>query len=151
MEKEIWKNVSKGVALINVYDHNNAEVQRMVRSQKTIEVTEKERLHLNTERAMRPGTDVFSSGAMVPVQLLETTSDKAEIEANPNQLTDKDITELLSLQWKKFDTAIADVTNIQALERLYDMADADDNTTVRQLDAIKARILEVYPAHIFED
>lgn len=150
-EKEIWKNVSRGVTLVNVYDHNGQQVQKMVRSGKTIEVTEKERMYLNTDRAMTPGTDVFTSGAMVPENLPDSTSDKEEIKANPNQVDAKGLEELLGLQWQKFDKALEEITNAQVLERLHDEAEADESTTVRQLDSIKARLLTVNPSHVFDD
>jgi len=151
MEKEIWKNSSRGMTLINVYDHDGKEIQKMVRAGKTIEVTERERLHLNTDRALTPGNDVFSAGFMIPVDLPDSTSDKAAIESNPNQLTEAALLDLLGLAWQKFDKALAEITNIQGLTRLYDLAEADDSTTVRQLDSVKARILEVHPSHIFDD
>lgn len=151
VEKEIWKNVSRGVTLVNVYDHNGQQVQRMVRSGKTIEVTPKERMYLNTDRAMVEGTDVFTSGAMVPESLPEDTPDKEEIEANPNQVSEEGLADLLELKWQKFDAALEQITNAQVLERLHDEAEADEGTTVRQLDAIKARLLNVSPSHVFDD
>lgn len=151
MAKEIWKNSTKGTILVNVRDHNGAEVQKVVRSGKTIQLSAEERIYMNTERAMNPDNDVFNSGAMTAVILDEETPDAAEIKANPNQVTEEDLDEMLDFQWQKFDKALADISNLNALLRLYEKADADEGSTVRQLKSIKARVHEVDPSYLFDE
>jgi len=141
---ETWKNTGKGMISINRKNPEGREESIIVRPGHTVELTEKDRKYRNVERANNPGNDVFSRGFLQPVELLDEKS-IAEVAANPNILNEDDIEALFDLDWRKFDSEVAKISNTATVERLLSVAQDSDSTTARQVDVIENRLVELQP------
>lgn len=148
-KKEIWKNNSKGQALVLKYDRLGNLNHELVRSGGKVDVSPDERL-LNQDRAASSSLDIFANGIMVPVRLVDGAEGAEEIAANPNLKTDEDLHEMFKLHWTKFDEEIASISNSTTLNRLLEIAYEKD-ATVRQVNSIKAHLVEVDPSSVYEE
>lgn len=142
-EKETWRNATKG--RVAVLKHNGRGVldHELVSGGKTVLLTQAERI-INQDMAATEELDVFKNGTMVPVRLLDTTEDAKEIASNPNLKSEQDLRDMFKLQWKKFETEVAEISNLTTLLRLKEIAQEGD-ATVRQVNVIESRIADVDP------
>lgn len=148
-KKEIWKNNSKGQALVLKYDRQGNLNHELVRSGGKVDVSPDERM-LNQDRAADDSLDIFANGIMVPVRLIDGAEGFEEIASNPNLKTDEDLHEMFKLPWKKFDTELAVISNSTTLNRLLEIAYEKD-ATVRQVNGIKERLVAVDPSSVYEE
>lgn len=149
LEKETWKNASRGRVAVLKYNNKGDLEHELVRSGGRVILTPDERF-VNQERAVSDEVDVFKNGFLVPVKLVDGNEDNVEIASNPNLKTEEELRDLFKLQWKKFEAAIEDISNVNTLERLRDIAQEGD-ATVRQVNVIEARIVAVDPSKSVPD
>lgn len=146
--KEQWKNVSRGTALVNVYDHTgNGVSQEVIRAGRTVVISPEERRLLNQDRTADLANDLFGNGTLRPVSLADDSDDLVE---NPNHMTEDDMRDVFSIRnHLQFKAALADISSVPVLQRLLFLADADDgdekglNPTVKQRENIVARLDEL--------
>lgn len=147
--KETWKNATLGRVAVAKIDRRGDIDHELVSGGGKILLTTDERI-MNQEMAANDELDVFKNGTMVPVRLLDTTEDAAEIASNPNLKSEEDLRNMFKLQWKKFETECATLSNLTTLLRLKEIAQEGD-ATVRQVNVIEARIAEVDPNAVVVD
>jgi len=146
--KEQWQNVSRGVALVNIYDRTgNGVEQEVVRGGKKVTISAEERRLLNQDRAADNDLDIFSNGVLRPVSLADDSDDLTE---NPNHMTEGEMRDIFgNRNHLQFKAALADISSVPILQRLLFLADTDDggedslNPTVKQRENIVARLDEV--------
>jgi len=144
--KEQWKNVSRGIALVNVYDSTGNRVdQEIVRSGRTVVLSPEERRLLNQDRTASDSLDIFSNGVLRPLSLADDSEDLSE---NPNHMTEGDMRDIFSLRnHLKFKSALSEIESVPVLQRLLFLVDNDDdegdeslNPTVKQRESIVTRL-----------
>lgn len=146
--REQWQNVSKGTALVNVYDRTgNGVEQEVVRAGRTVVLSAEERRLLNQDRTADPELDIFGNGILRPLTLADDSEDLVD---NPNHMTEADMREIFTLRnHLQFKAALAEISSIPVLQRLLFLADTDDdgenslNPTVKQRENIVARLDEL--------
>lgn len=148
-ERETWRNSTKGKHAVLKFDRWGNEVHEMVRPGQAVSLSPEER-SLNMDRAADESLDVFKNGTFVPVRLLDGTEDAAEIASNPNLKSEGELEALFDLHWKKFEKEVSEITNANALVRLYELAEERD-ATVKQVKVIETAIKTVDPTYIFGD
>lgn len=141
---EIWKNVSRGRRGIIKFDNFGKITHELVGAGKTVRLTRDERLYYQRNVATDE-LDIFKNGALVPVQLVDE-EDKREIANNPNLMGDDELQALFKLQWKRFESEIAKITNPYALERMIEFAEENENVSYKKMTVIQARLDEVKEA-----
>lgn len=143
--REQWQNVSKGTALVNVYDRTgNGVEQEVVRAGRTVVLSAEERRLLNQNQTPDPELDIFGNGILRPLTLAEDSEDLAK---NPNHMTESDIREVFTLRnHLQFKAALEGISSVSVLQRLLFLADSDEdgegslNPTVKQRENIVARL-----------
>lgn len=143
--KETWENATDGYIVVATLDRKGDKSHEIVPAGRTVAIAYEDRV-MNQDMAADETLDVFKNGSMVPVRLLDTSEDKAEIADNPNLKTEGDLREMFNLHWKQFDTEVASIGNKTTLLRLKQLAQDDDTgATVRQVNAIEGRLHELEP------
>jgi len=149
--RESWRNASEGYVVVGLYDRRGDVEHQIIPAGGTILLTPEDR-SMSQDAAASEDLDIFSNGMMVPVRLLETTEDKAEIESNPNLKSEDDLKEMFSLQWKKFEAEVGLIGNVTTLSRLKQLAQSEGiDATVRQVNTIESRINELNPESAVTD
>lgn len=136
LEKESWMNSTKGLVQVRKFDSRGQESVELVRSGKQILLTPDERVALNSDRAATDKQDNFKNGTMVPVRLLDSTEDAAEIASNPNLKSEGDLEAMVASHHKTFEKDLEAVTNVSTLKRLREVAIEKDSSVgrVRKID-----------------
>jgi hypothetical protein len=144
-ELETWENVTRGKVSILKYDQLGKEYTQLVAGGRKFSLTREERV-LNQDRAANEELDIFQNGTLNVVRLLDGDEDGAMFANNPNMMAESDINELFKVKSvKAFEAKLGEVTNLNTLERIREVADGLDNVTVRQIAAIEDRIEAVTP------
>lgn len=141
---ETWRNVTAGRFVLTRHSAlTNQRQYEMIGPGKTFHVTPTER-RLNQELAADDELDSFLNGTLQPVRLLDGTEEG--LLNNPNHIADDDVAGMFKLHHKTFGARLQQITNTAILNRMLEVAREDDvNATVRQVEAIQARIREVDP------
>jgi hypothetical protein len=142
--RETWRNETRGRVGVVRFDRRGELTHELIRGGGTVYLTPDERA-LNQDRAATEQLDVFKNGTMVPVKLLDSSENAAEILANPNLKSEQDLRDLFKLQWKKFEVEVGKISNETTLNRLKDIAREGD-ATIKQVSVIEARLAEVNPS-----
>lgn len=140
-EVETWKSAIAGTIGILKLDRLGALKEEVVRPGGTVTLTPDERI-MNQDRAASTDSDVFKNGFLTPVRLIDATEDKADIDANPNLMSDEDLHATLKLHWKQLPAKLEAITNKITLGRLLAIANEDD-ATVKTVAAIQTRLDEL--------
>lgn len=146
-EKETWTSTRAGDLYLETIDAQGNLKTTVVRSGGKITLTPMER-QINQERAYSDDVDFFKNGALVPVRLLESAEDYAEIANNPNHIDEKDMLDILKLNTNALKKRLSEVTNDQAVERMLELARDEDNDldiTMAKFRAIENRLTELRP------
>lgn len=147
-DTERWKNVTTGTRWFMLQDQFGRPVDKVIRPGQTVEVDPEVR-RMNSDAAAGPDLDIFRNGDLQPVRLIEGHEDVAAVTANPNTRGEAELEAMFGLHWKKFEAEVSAITNLTLLNRLLDIA-TEQNSTVRQVEVIKARIAEVNPVRVAE-
>lgn len=140
---ETWKNSTAGRVVLKKFNQRGELSDEMMSGGKVFHIKPQER-RINQEMAATPELDMFSNGQLTPVRLIETEEDAKEIASNPNLLSESDMKDLYKGHWKTFESKVAEISNINTLERLLEIGSEVD-AKVRQIDVIKARVEELNP------
>lgn len=146
--KETWTNPGGGLVYILTYDPAGKLRSTPVRAGKQVTLSIEER-KINQDRAASENSDIFTNGSLIPVRLVETADDYAEIASNPNLIDEDDMRSLFKLKGAAFKEKLAKISNESALDRILqiaEQADSDDSdikVTMVQFKAIEKRINEV--------
>lgn len=139
--QETWKNVTlstHGVTRLDSYGKRSSE---LVGPGKLVDLSTEERAYYQRSVAQEE-LDIFTNGCLIPVRLFDDDA-KAEFASNPNLLSEDELTGMFKLQWKKFESEVAKISNIYALERMVRFADNSEDVTVKKYEVVKNRLEEL--------
>lgn len=148
-ELETWKNVTKGRIVVQRLGAAGQRRVEILTSGRVVHLSPQER-RINQELAATDQLDIFQNGALQPVRL--GTSDEAvALAANPNHLKDEEAVALFGSHWKTFEKRVNQISNVSAIERLIELSGSTDvDATVRQVEFLRARLLELQPTDVEE-
>lgn len=137
-DMEIWQATN---ARFGIWKFNRAGQPEAyaVKPNQKVSISVAERQYNDDMNRDRPNTGggPFKNGYLMPVQLVETAEDYAEVVDNPNHLSDDDIKALLKVKQADFAERIEEMENKALLERIYEIASNTDSVTMS-----KMRLLE---------
>lgn len=136
--REIWKSGIAGTISVLKFNRRGELASEVVRSGQACTLTTEERI-INQEKAATADLDIFKNGMMVPVRILDDAEDAAEIAANPNLMAESEMNDLFKAHWKTFENRVAQVSNPIVIQRLLQIAEAQD-ATVKQVNVLKVRM-----------
>ena len=141
---EAWKNATPAMIYVLKYNRRGDLASERVEPGQILNIYEDER-KINQEMASSRNKDFFSNGTLVPIRMIEDAEDLEEIRSNANLMTDEQMETILKQkQWKKFDAALAEVTNPLVLRRMLEIARSEEiDATHRQLTTIETRLQEL--------
>jgi hypothetical protein len=146
-ELETWRNASNGKAWVWVHNQIGERQDRQVPAGGKVQLTSVDR-QLNQEMAADDSLDLFKNGILVPIRLVEDAEDFADIEDNPNHITEEEVLALFDAPWKTFDKQINEITNRATIERMVSLAEGNEvdaegeslvDATMRQVKVLRAR------------
>ena len=144
-DSEVWRNVSKGTAVVYRFDHKGHLKDESVRGGSDVTLTSDER-KINQQRARDASNDAFSNGMLQPIRLLDTVEDYESIASNPNHIGEDEMQKLFKLPVAKFRDRINEITNIVAMERIRELAnDEETGAKLPLVNAANARYEELAP------
>lgn len=129
-EQETWENVGLGGIQIFKFGRNGNPEAHIVKGGGKISLSPDERVY-NQDVASNDLGDFFRNGAMMPVRLVETAADYAEIVENPNHYADSDIQKLLTLKVGELRSKLAEIDNPVTVRRIHEIASETDLTTTK--------------------
>lgn len=141
---EAWKNETAGTVVVKKLDHRGElNKTELVRGGGVVHLSTEER-RMNQEMAANQRQDVFSTGVLTPVHLLDTAEDAKEIASNPNLLSEDDMRALVKGHPKTFEKRLSEIVNPTTLQRLMAIA-KDEDASFKRVEAIKDRLRGVSP------
>lgn len=147
--KETWRNATAGYVVVAKINRKGDLDHEIIPGGKSVILSYDERM-LNSEGAALESLDVFKNGTMVPVRFADDSEDIAEIQSNPNLKSEDELRALFKLQWKKFESEVATISNVTTLNRMKEIAGEGD-ATVRQVNVIESRMGEIAPEEAVVD
>lgn len=143
VDSEVWKNVSKGTAIVKRYDAQGHLQKETIRSGATFSVSTEERL-MHQQGVRNVENDAYTNGMFQPVKLLDSAEDYQSIASNPNHIEESEMQALFELPVAKFRERIGMITNALAMDRIVEIAH-DENTNARLplVKAADARLAEL--------
>ncbi len=150
---ETWKNEGAATVFLRKLDrHGDLSEVVLVRGRGVVHLSEEER-RLNQDLIVDAKYDWFKNGTFTPVRILPEAADADEIASNPNTLSEEDMRELVRTRGavgdKRFSKRLAETTNPITLDRLREIAQAED-ASISRMRAIEDRIGEVAPTGAME-
>ncbi len=151
---ERWKSTIDGEVWIKQFDRRGEIISVRVQGGREFRVLPEER-KMYQEDVLEVKNDPFQNGMLIPLQLVEGASDYEELKDNPNHITEGDMRSLLENP-KALDAlkaGVARVSNPTTLVRLLTIAETDPelDTTLKQLQVIRARLQQVQQADEYEE
>ncbi len=137
---ETWQSQARGRIVVKKRGEYGVEVEEMIPGGRTLHITHADR-RMNQERAASSDLDVFSNGMLAPIRLGGSAD---EFEQNANHLTESDMVALVKTHPKTFDKRLSEITNPVVIERLLEIAKAED-CTVKRVEALEAALDAVNP------
>lgn len=149
---ESWQNTSKGRVLIRRFDARRGMLgSELVAGGRTFHITPEDR-RINQEMAATAELDIFTNGLLHPVRLIESEEDAKELAANPNLMSETEMKAMFGLHHKQFPKRLGELTNVNALTRLLELAlDEDSKATHKQVELIKERLRVIDPGLFVDD
>lgn len=150
MKLEHWRNPHRNRVQVQMTDERGNMSAVLVGPGKNIHIKPEDRRY-NSELAFNADMDVFKNGSLTPVRLIEGDEDEAEISANPNHIGEEEMHKLLKEHHKKFDARLAEITNTSTVERMLEIATAEDaDVTVRVVSKLRERLEKLQPSNVTE-
>lgn len=142
---EVWQSAVGSRHWVRRFSPNGQTTTTLIAPHQKFEITPAER-RLNQSMAASLELDLFANGTFVAVTLSDDTPDVEEIESNPNNLSDDDLRGFFKLHPSTFRKRIGELNNVPALQTLLGLCDDEDvKATVKQQEAIEARLEEISP------
>lgn len=129
-EQETWENVGLGGIQIFKFGRNGNPEPFIVKGGAKISLTPDERVY-NQDVASTEAGNFFGNGSLMPVRLVDTAADYAEIVENPNHYADSDIEKLLALKVGELRAKLAEIDNPVTIRRVHEVAANTDLTTTK--------------------
>lgn len=138
---EVWENPNNCMVGIAGLDHRGNQLHKVVAPHRKVNVTPEER-ELTESMTVSDESNPFKNGLLRPVRLVEN-HDFLPATETPNQKSDDDLKELFKKSGVAFKKSLVEIDSALTLGRLH--AIGEDQGSVKQLEAIRARLEEVAP------
>lgn len=138
---EIWENVTEALLGLLKLDHRGANAEVLVRGGGKVTLTPEER---EINEAMIPDEkfNPFRNGMLRAVKLTDSP-DATPVDSSA-ALSDEELAEFFKKPAAAFSKALKEVESSVLLQRLVTHGEQNE-ATVKQVDAVKARLAEVDP------
>jgi hypothetical protein len=134
---ETWSNAGQSMVYITRIGEYGRRESELIYGGKVFAISPQER-RINQSMCHDPVNDPFTNGTFKPIALLEDEPDSVALRANPNVLDDDRIDELFALSGDDFKQRVVEITNVNAVDRLIDLAgDPHSGATVAQLEVLR--------------
>jgi hypothetical protein len=136
---ETWRNETAGLITVNRVGEYGRPVVDVIDAGRTFQVTPQER-RMNQNACYSRELDIFTNGALRPIDLLEGEPDTELLRKNPNTFTDDELKRVFALDGVHFVERIGLISNAGAISRILELArDPAYGATLAQYEAIRAR------------
>jgi hypothetical protein len=143
-ELEVWENASHSQLYIQKYDSRGNIVHEAIQGRRRVSISSDER-RLNQDLAATPEQDFFANGTLVPVKLIESEADTAELKGNANAMNDEDMKAVFKLALRPFGEKVDAISNPIVIRRLLEVA-SDVDASIKQVEKLQARLAGLIPA-----
>ncbi len=146
---ETWKSNAAGMATIK--KSVDGKLQPLtLRGRRVFHVTPNER-RMNEAEHATDALNPWKNGTFTAVRLIDSEADAEEIKANPHQMTEQDMKDLLLGHHKTFDKRVAEISNVAILKVMRALADEmdDPSPSVKKVAVLEARVKELDPNATF--
>lgn len=149
LDKEVWQNVSKGYVSIFKLDNRGNRIDELIPPGGKTHLLPDERI-MNHEICLDDKFDVFQNGILHPVRIVDSSDDYVSVSGNPNHVGESELKELLKLHAATLRKRLKDMTALPAVQRLLELAEADEDTKQSTLTVISERLAELdqSPHHV---
>lgn len=138
---ETWENVAKGRIQIWKMGRQGQPEAFVLPPGGKVTLTPEDRLY-NQDIALTEFGDFFRNGTLMPVRLVDTAVDYAEVADNPNHLAQSDIEDLIKAKVADLRVKLAEITNPVTMARIHEIADEMDLTASKRA-AVEERYAEL--------
>lgn len=136
---ETWRNETAGLITINRVGEYGRPIVDLIDAGRTFQLTPQER-RMNQNACYSRELDIFTNGALRPIDLLDGEPDTELLRKNPNTFTDAELQRIFALSGDHFVERIGQVSNVGAVARILDLArDPAYGATLAQYEAIRSR------------
>lgn len=140
---EIWENPTESLVALIKLDHRGVQIDALVQAGRKIHLTPEER-EINEGLVAEDKLNPFRNGLLRPIKLIKNDPDVADAVITANARSDSELLEILKKSGAVFNRAIGEMDSEVTLRRLEALA-ADADGTLKQVEAIKARLEVVSP------
>ena len=147
MAQEIWKNPTSMDIWVPVSEKRTGKLrlQKVPPAGGTISIDEEDRRDNVSRHYFDPSANVFTNGSLIPVKLIDSAEDYAEVASNPNFLSEGDIEKAIKGPVKGLRDTLEEVSNLQVAVRFQEVADDLGNVSDAKSKAIKERVTSLRP------
>lgn len=142
-ETESWKSAIAGLVVLKKYNQKGHLEEFPVIAGRVFQITPHER-RINQEETAGDDLDPFLNGMLVPVRLLDSEPETAELKANTNAMSETAMKALFRSQKPTFAKKVGEISNTITLRRLLEVAEEVD-ASMAQYKIIQERIADVNP------
>lgn len=142
---ETWNSSIDGVVWLKKFDRRGDIIEEQVKPHGKVILTPEERRY-NQEMVAESSLDPFLNGMLIPIKLVESSDDYAELRGNPNHLTEDDMRGLLENPKDLAGLAsnVAKVSNPTTLQRMIALAESEEvDATIRQVSVLRQRLADL--------
>lgn len=143
---ELWENTGLGRVMVWRNEGAGVWTHEPIRGGRTVALTPQERRY-NQAKIATHKQDPFANGTLVNVTLVEGEPDNEKILANPNQLRDDDMAELVDGPWAKLQAFLDRCESRQVVQRMLAMA-TEKESSGKTVDRIQKRLDVLAPDRI---
>lgn len=144
VDVETWEHMVAGETWITRFDRfGNVLPQKLQGKGRTFQVTPEER-RAHEGKCAHPSLNPYRNGRCVPVKLVDSAPETAELKANPDAMTETAMKALFNSQIATFNKKVGAITNVLTLQRLLEVAEEVDAKS-SQIKTIQARIEAIQP------
>lgn len=136
---ETWENIAPYQSAIIRIDVRGDEKAEVIQGRRQFLLTTQDRI-ITESKVLDEANDPFKNGAFRPI----VVPDDITIASNPNALSDEDIQKILragsAVAWQEW---MATLDSIATLRRMLELAEAEDDLSLKRFRDIEQRIIEV--------
>ena len=135
---ETWENIATRQNAIIRLDARGEERQEVITGRRSFMLTTEERL-ITENKILDAKNNPFKNGDFRPV----IVPDSVSIETNPNALSDEEILQMFRVSEAAWPQLLDTIDSIATLRRMLDMAEEQDDLTMRRYRDMEERLIAV--------
>lgn len=135
---ETWENIATRQNAIVRLDARGDERPEVIAGRRKFMLTTEERL-ITENKVLDDKDNPFKNGDFRPVVVPDTVT----IETNPNALSDEEILQMFRVSATAWPKLLATIDSVATLRRMLDLAEGQDDMTIRRFRDMEERLIEV--------